>query len=1412
MSGKSATTVKTETKPQVLSGDRSHLLQNKPELGNSVGLMGERGDLSPPATEISGLSEPGGFAPVLHELIQPKLTVGAPNDKYEQEADRVADQVVKMPTTGKDSVRNSSIQNQFPVIQALRIEKVASHQQEHQDLEEREEKDQSDREDDQTIIQTKSYMGQSDNVGSNIQSQLASSIGGQPLPVDTRTLMESRFGHDFSAVQVHSDANAASMNRQLNAMAFTHGQHIYFGDGQYAPNTQTGEHLLAHELTHVVQQTGGKNKYSQQPNQQSLIVSDDKPFSNEQTNSVQGDLFAQPFADISSTALQIQGFLPAYIADELNSYTRYIPGYTLFTVIVGVNPLTGVAVQPTAMNLVKGLIELVPFGSFIFDQLQKLDILQPAFNWIKNELNRFDLSFVRLEKILDEAYQEMDFLRIDPLDYNIGILKRKFGSLLNDVISFASSLVDHIIQLIKDAAIKFAEALIGKSAAWNLIKKVLHYDPLRGEEVKASTEEILADFLMLIGKQKELDQMRERGTLKKTADWIDTQLGIFSSLLLRFTKLFAAAWDAIQPSNIQNLLSDLESLATQAIELLGDVGKFALTVAIKVLEIIKDSLLSLLREHANKIPGYHLITVIIGKDVFTEEEVPLTPTNLIRGFMSLMPNGEEQFQKMEETGVIPEAAQRIEVMMVELGISWSFVKQLFLNIWNSITIDDVIKPFDTFVRITNQFAEPVGRLFTFVIEVIKVVIELVLVLMHFPTDLIGSIITNAMQAIDDIKRDPVGFLTNLLETAKLGFERFFENIAEHLVGGLTTWLFSAVSEAGITPPKDISLESILGFVLEVLGLSMNHIWEKLAEHIGQKNVDRIRGLVDRLTGIWNFIRDVQERGVAAIWEYVESQLSNLWDVVLEQVQAWTMERVINVGTRWLLSLLDVTGITPVINGFVAFFNAIESAIKYLNEMLAVVNDFVSTVASIAKGEIEPGAQRMEKGLSNSVPVVLGFLANQFGLGDIGKRLQEIIAGVREMVDKALDWLIERAMKLGRSILDALGLGKGDNVGEPKSEVDEKSGGNVNLSKPLSMEGMGHTLYAESKDGVFSIRMASDQIEFLDNLISQAIAKETRPEVVKDLQKFNDNSFYKEYGIVSLRDLKIVESRADIMPVPGANFITIKQIPGLLDRLALVLSVFGDKYDIPSLRDLNQQPESLKNAVEAKGIIIFMKEIAENGKSGDVSRESFYRLYEDTSKTLKVGNNQITVRKWLQDSFRNFRKGKHEWIPTVLIDKIVERASSPTIFVDGLKWIDLQNNLRTDTKWVVFKPIISSKTITEGIGGTPLQTYLLLQGHPGAIYFRGKEQVEKSNEFHAELNALLTPDIETIPMFIDKLKKDVFEHWVLNPEVDSLPLIHPDLEWNGIELGKGENLKGFSTQQSKKYKEMVKHFDEMKKSK
>ena len=930
------------------------------------------------------------------ESIQNKLDSRIPEKREINPAFSTPKTFIQHKLEDKVQKKEETIQNKAEVKKTetastnkLSLKPLIQNKGEEENVQQKKEEEKQTKDEDKQI--QKSPAGDanpSDN--SNLESNLNSSKGGgSPLSGKVKTEMESGIGADFSNVRIHNDSNAVQMNKQLGAQAFATGNNIYFNEGKYNPNSKDGKHLLAHELTHTVQQGAAIRK---------------KP---------------EP---ISPAPEMVQGSFLDLVPDWIIDGARHVPGYTLFTVIIGYDPLRQVDVERTPINLVEGLMGLVPFGTAIFDKLQEYGILQQVFDWVEGKLSELGLTIDSILDLVEEVWDEISF----PYTGIIDLVTEKFNEVVNRITSFVSATVDQVITWIKEALIGVAEPILAENKAWSLIKKIIKYDPLRDEAVNATTVEILEDFLILIDKQTELEQMREKGTLQKTADWLDTQVGTFNSLLGELRGLITAAWDAIQPANLVNIADNLSALAAQAGGFLQRVWDFASGVALKVLELVKESLLGWLSSQAATVRGYSLVKVIIGKDPFTQEAVPRTVPNLIRGFMSLMDGGEEQYAQMVESGAIARIVGEIEAAVATLNMTPQSIIQLFTDIWDSMSIDDLIHPIDAFMRIIEKFGEPIGRLIAFVAEIIRIVIVAILEIMNFPFDLIGNIITRALEAIDDIKKDPIGFLKNILRALKQGFIQFFDNIVTHLINGVTGWLMSELKDANIPVLTDFSLQGVITWVLEVLNISMEKIWEKLAAHprIGPARVARIRSMINTLEGIWTFIKDVQERGMAAIWDKIQEQLSNLWNTVLDAVKNFVMERIVNRITARLLSMLDPTGIMAVINGAMAFFNAIQSFIKYLREMLEVVNSFVNGVADLARGNVATAADYLERTMGQAMPVVIGFLANQVGLTGIGARIGEMIISVQQMVDEALTWLVNQAVDRGMAMLDRL-MGRGE---------------------------------------------------------------------------------------------------------------------------------------------------------------------------------------------------------------------------------------------------------------------------------------------------------------------------------------------------------------------------------------------------
>jgi hypothetical protein len=171
-------------------------------------------------------------------VIQPKLTVGSAHDAHEHEANRTADMVMRKPSNSAEKGTYTEGSSFMPTITPVIQRACAAC--EH---------------DKEQTAQRKETGAATGGFTAPPSVSRAISRSGNALDSNAKTFMESRFNRSFDNVQVHTDSDAASSARDISARAYTSGNHIVFGEGQYQPNSEGGRHLLAHELTHVVQQS-----------------------------------------------------------------------------------------------------------------------------------------------------------------------------------------------------------------------------------------------------------------------------------------------------------------------------------------------------------------------------------------------------------------------------------------------------------------------------------------------------------------------------------------------------------------------------------------------------------------------------------------------------------------------------------------------------------------------------------------------------------------------------------------------------------------------------------------------------------------------------------------------------------------------------------------------------------------------------------------------------------------------------------------------------------------------------------------------------------------------------------------------------------------------------------------------------
>ncbi len=742
-------------------------------------------------------------------------------------------------------------------------------------------------------------------------------------------------------------------------------------------------------------------------------------------NIIQGGWFDDALSFVDSAIDFVAEGLEAgkrLLLNEARDFVMAIPGYKALRVVLGEDPITGEEIERNGHNFIEAAFDIMPGGNLLYDKLNELGALTEAEQFIDNGIAAVE---ALVGGVVSRVERFWNGLSLESLAHPTQIFEDAgniIHSTISDVINFATSAARELLEIVKRWLLtQLVDFIKEHTTAYPLLTVILGEDPITGVQVERNGTTILSAILELGGEEgvQQRTQMQETGTFQKAADWIDRGISVFGHLLETITGNFNLIWSVVSIDALMHPIDKFNEIYNTFAGPVADVLKFMADTAVIILQFIKEVLMQRLSAWARTVRGYFLVTVIIGKDPFTNAIVERNVENIIHGFMSLMAGGEEQFQQMKESGSIARATQRIDAAVARLNMTPASIVQLFIDLWNGFTLNDLAHPIEAFQRIIDTFGEPIGRLIAFVVEIVKIVVVVILEIMNFPFDLINNIIARTLAAFESIKRDPIGFLKNLLRAIKQGFIQFFDNIVTHLINGVVGWLMSELRDAGIPELTDFSLQGVIGWVLEVLGITMDKIWEKLAAHprIGPERVARLRGMIDTLEGIWTFIKDVQERGIVAIWEKIQEQLSNLWNVVLDAVKNWVMEKIITQITVKLLSMLDPTGIMAVVNSCIAIYKAIQSFIKYMRQMLEIVNSFVNGVADIAAGNITTAANYLESTMARAMPIVIGFLANQVGLGGVGRRIGEMIEKVREMVDKALTWLVNKAVDYGTAFLD-----------------------------------------------------------------------------------------------------------------------------------------------------------------------------------------------------------------------------------------------------------------------------------------------------------------------------------------------------------------------------------------------------------
>jgi phage-related protein len=544
---------------------------------------------------------------------------------------------------------------------------------------------------------------------------------------------------------------------------------------------------------------------------------------------------------------------------------------------------------------------------------------------------------------------------------------------------------------------------------FHLATVIIGFNPITNQAVERNPHNLLRGFMGLVpGGEALFARLQSSGMVDRAITWITTEV---NRLNITTNTLEQAIQQAIDNFSIT---SPLQSTRDAFSPILARITAFAQRVQTQATQLIRETLLgpvaNYLRENFS---GYELLTVILGQDPATGNPVERSAANFVRGFLRLI-GREDIWQRVQQSGALARIYAWYQAEIQRLGISWDNIRGAFRQAWNSLSITDLGNPLAAFERIRGIVAAPIQQIAEFARSAIQQVLTFVFEgVMGAGGARVLATLRQAGAVFNQIVENPAQFLRNLINAIRQGFRQFAGNVLEHLQTGFVEWLTGTLGGAGIQLPETWDFRGILSVVMQVLGITYDRMRGKLVERLGEDNVRRLEQTFD-------FLRRLVTEGPMAVWEQMQQYLANLQEMIFGRIQEWIITNVIQAAVLRIVSMFNPVG--AAIQSIMAIYNTIRFFLERMQQIAALVESIVQSIARIASGNITEAANFIERAMARSIPVILSFLARLLGLGDISARIRAIIEEIQgtvsQAIDRVIDWIIAQAGRLiGRASPD-----------------------------------------------------------------------------------------------------------------------------------------------------------------------------------------------------------------------------------------------------------------------------------------------------------------------------------------------------------------------------------------------------------
>lgn len=330
---------------------------------------------------------------------------------------------------------------------------------------------------------------------------------------------------------------------------------MFFGRDKFQPDTSDGRELIAHELTHTIQQGAAVQRSA--------------------------DLSVNERSAPSVQRLGLSDVLD-FFADKAN----YIPGFRMLTVVLGVNPVNMRSVDRSAANVLRAVVEFMPGGALITQALDKYGVFEKVGGWVDQQLRSLGMVGRMFKDALDRFLDSLGWRDVFSPGSVWERAKRIFIEPVDRLIGFVKGLVVGILQFLRDAILVPLAKLAEGTRGWDLLIAVLGKNPITGAPVPQTAETLIPGFLKLIGKDDVWENMQKSRAIPRVWAWFKSALTTVLGFVSQIPSLAINAIKSLEISDIVLLPKGILKVAAVFGNFLLSFAKWAGGALWSLLEII----------------------------------------------------------------------------------------------------------------------------------------------------------------------------------------------------------------------------------------------------------------------------------------------------------------------------------------------------------------------------------------------------------------------------------------------------------------------------------------------------------------------------------------------------------------------------------------------------------------------------------------------------------------------------------------------------------------------------------------------------------------------------------------------------------------------------------------------------------